>query len=30
VAPLQKLSNDTDADVAQEGQRALRTLQARL
>jgi HEAT repeat protein len=30
VAYLQKLSNDTDADVAQEGSRALRNLQARL
>lgn len=30
VPHLQKLSNDTDNDVAQEGQRALRTLQARL
>lgn len=30
VAYLQKLTNDTDNDVAQEGQRALRTLQARL
>ena len=30
VAHLQKLSNDPDNDVAQEAQRALRTLQARL
>ena len=30
VAPLQKLSNDTDTEVAQEGLRALRILQARL
>jgi HEAT repeat protein len=30
VAPLQKLSGDSDAEVAQEGLRALRTLQARL
>jgi len=30
VEYLQKLSNDPDSDVAQEGQRALRTLQARL
>jgi len=30
VAVLQKLSNDTDSDVAQEGLRALRSLQARL
>jgi HEAT repeat protein len=30
VTYLQKLSNDTDNDVAQEAQRALRTLQARL
>ena len=30
VPHLQRLSNDTDGDVAQEGQRALRTLQARL
>ena len=30
VAVLQKLSNDTDTDVAQEGLRALRSLQARL
>lgn len=30
VPHLQKLSNDLDNDVAQEGQRALRTLQARL
>jgi len=30
VPHLQKLSSDTDNDVAQEGQRALRTLQARL
>jgi len=30
VAHLQKLSNDTDGDVAQEGVRALRNLQARL
>jgi HEAT repeat protein len=30
VAPLQKLSGDSDAAVAQEGLRALRTLQARL
>lgn len=30
VPHLQKLSNDPDNDVAQEGQRALRTLQARL
>lgn len=29
VAPLEKLSNDTDAEVAQEGQRALRTLHER-
>jgi hypothetical protein len=27
---LQKLSNDTDGDVAQEGARALRNLQARI
>jgi hypothetical protein len=30
VEQLQKLSNDTDPEVAQEGLRALRTLQARL
>ena len=30
VAHLQKVANDPDGDVAQEGQRALRTLQARL
>lgn len=30
ISHLQKLSNDTDADVAQEGVRALRNLQARL
>lgn len=30
IPHLQKLSNDTDADVAQEGVRALRNLQARL
>jgi HEAT repeat protein len=30
IAHLQKLTNDTDADVAQEGVRALRNLQARL
>ena len=30
VPHLQKLSNDTDGEVAQEGQRALRSLQARL
>ena len=30
VEPLKKLSNDTDTEVAQEGLRALRTLQARL
>jgi HEAT repeat protein len=30
VAVLQKLSNDTDSEVAQEGLRALRSLQARL
>lgn len=30
VARLQKLSKDTDADVAQEGTRALRSLQARM
>lgn len=30
VSYLQKLSNDSDNEVAQEGQRALRTLQARL
>jgi HEAT repeat protein len=30
VAPLQKLSGDSDAEVAQEGLKALRTLQARL
>ena len=30
VPYLQKLSNDTDADIAQEGVRALRNLQARL
>ena len=30
VAPLQKLSGDSDAAVAQEGLRALRTLQARM
>ncbi len=30
IPELQKLSNDTDADVAQEGLRALRTLQARM
>ena len=30
IPRLQKLSNDTDADVAQEGVRALRNLQARL
>jgi HEAT repeat protein len=30
VAVLQKLSNDTDSEVAQEGFRALRSLQARL
>ena len=30
VAHLQKVANDTDGEVAQEGQRALRTLQARL
>ena len=29
IPHLQKLSNDRDADVAQEGLRALRTLQAR-
>jgi hypothetical protein len=30
VAELRKLSNDTDSEVAQEGLRALRSLQARL
>jgi hypothetical protein len=30
VAPLQKLSGDSDPAVAQEGLRALRTLQARM
>ena len=30
VAPLQKLSGDADSEVAQEGLRALRTLQARM
>jgi HEAT repeat protein len=30
VAPLQKLSGDSDAEVAQEGLKALRTLQTRL
>jgi hypothetical protein len=30
VAALQSLSNDTDTDVAKEGLRALRSLQARL
>jgi hypothetical protein len=30
VAELQKLSNDTDTEVAQEALRALRSLQARL
>jgi HEAT repeat protein len=30
LAPLEKLSKDTDSDVAQEGLRALRTLQARM
>ena len=30
VTPLEKVSQDTDADVAQEGVRALRNLRARL
>jgi hypothetical protein len=30
VPYLQKLSNDTDGEVAQEGARALRNLQARI
>ena len=30
LAPLEKLSRDTDSDVAQEGLRALKTLQARM